>query len=184
MHRTLLCTFAFAVFALPSQAYIDAKSGLSITPPAPFLVGVAQTPPADTVVMLAIKSSTGSPAGVDATGVVCVAVYKLLPQNNALTQDQLNTTVQNPDFINLMKANIQLNYDVSAINIVENGAVKGYEAIATVKTGPNAGKVSGYLVTFETPRGRTGLSCHTPKAQFDAALPQFKRIRESIQLPR
>jgi hypothetical protein len=183
MRRTLLCTFAFAVFALPANAYTDAKSGLGITPPTPFVVGVAQAPPADTQVMLAIKSSTGRPAGVDATGAVCVAVYKLLPQNNPLTQDQLNTTVQNPDFINLMKANLQLNYDVSAINVVENGAVKGYEAIATVKKGPMAGMVSGYLVTFETPKGRTGLSCHTPKAQFDAALPQFKQIRESIQLP-
>ncbi len=160
----------------------DEATGLAVAPPAPFVTSRGGMASQDVVIN--IVSSTGVPPSGNSNGVLCGVAFKAAPANAELTQAQINALVSEPDWLAGAKAKMSAVFDFTAEQLVELAGVTGAEFWARPKIGPRASETSVYLAMFETPKGRTTMSCATTLAKSEEAKPHFAVIRNSITLPR
>jgi hypothetical protein len=165
-----------------------AGSGLSVDPPAPFVVTRGQfvVTPEQTgpIVMLRITSSTGKPAPADGDGTLCDVVFRENPENAGVSQEEINQRVSGPQWHNDALASLRTSLDVDPGQPVERLGIRGMEFVATLRLPASARKVRIYMVMLETPKGHTTMTCATPAEGFADALPQFRAIRDTIRPPR
>lgn len=118
----------------------------------------------------------------------CRVGFQSAPQNNDLTQAQINEQAGKPEWRNLVRATMELIYDVTSIESFEHDGVQGAVVIATIKPRdglpPEAKDVRNFLVMLETPKGRTNVVCVDMKDSFDARRAEFEQIVRAVKMPR
>lgn len=176
------CPLALAWTSASAQSYGDAASGLSVSPPKPF-VGKAGKPHPQFDVTIDIDSSTGTPKAVNADGRLCTLGFKPAAQNAALNREAINAQMAKPEWQKLYRDMFETIGTVSDLKLFEHQGFSGIELIVTPKAGPNAENVRMFTSTLETPKGRTALICVTDKAGLASALTQFKALRATIHAP-
>lgn len=174
--------FALACSGAGAQSYGDPASGLSVSPPKPF-VGKAGRPHPQFDVTIDIDSTTGTPKAVSADGGLCTLGFKPTHQNAALSREVINEQMAKPEWQKLYRDMFETIGTVSDLQLFEHQGFTGIELTVTPKAGPNAENVRMFTSTIETARGRTALICVTDKAGLAAALPQFKALRATIHAP-
>lgn len=160
----------------------DEATGLAVAPPAPFVTSRGGMASQDAVIN--IVSTTGVPPSGNSNGVLCGVAFKAAPANAELTQDQINTLVSASEWMAGAKVKMSAVFEFTSERLVELAGVTGAEFWARPKMGPRSAETSIYLAMFETPKGRTTMSCATLLAKTDEAKPHFAAIRNSITLPR
>lgn len=164
-----------------AQAVTDTASGLSVTPPPGFTAELAQPRPryqAD----IAVRRAE------DRKGMGCRVGFQSAPQNNKLTQNEINDQVSKPEWSNLIRATMELVYDVKSIEAFEHDGIKGATVIALIKPRdglpPEAADIRNVLTMLETPKGRTNVVCVDFKDTFDARRAEFERVVRGVKPPR
>lgn len=175
---------ASSLAAVPAAAfYSDPASGFGIRPPAPF-VAEQTTNRRQFDVGVGVKSSTGRPAPAGTGAYVCEAGFKAAPQNNGLTREAINAQMDKPEWANLARATIELAFNVTAQQRFTLEGYRGIEFRGSPKAGPGAENARMFMSMVETAKGRVTMVCLTDKSQFDRALPQFRAVRGTINLPK
>lgn len=160
----------------------DEATGLTVAPPEPFVASRSTIRGQD--VTINIVSTTGVPPSGNSNGVLCGVAFKAAAVNESLTQAQLNELIGAPEWATGAKERMSAVFDFTSSQKVDLAGVTGVEFWARPKMGPRSSEVSVYLVMFETPKGRTTMSCATWLDKADEAKPHFAAIRNSITLPR
>jgi hypothetical protein len=174
--------FALACTVAGAQSYGDPASGLSVSPPKPF-IGKAGKPHPQFDVTIDIDSSTGTPKAVNADGRLCTLGFKPAAQNAQLNRETINAQMAKPEWQKLYRDMFETIGTVTDLKLFEHQGFSGIELIVTPKAGPNAENVRMFTSTLETSKGRTALICVTDKAGLAASIAQFKALRETIHAP-
>ena len=164
----------------PAFALTDTETGFGIDPPAPFTVEVSASLAEDRA--FSIRSSTGQPPAAG-TGALCRAGFKAVPAATGVDQAALNARVDTPEVRADMLKPLKPRYIIEREEIIIIKGVRGVAYTAIPRAGPNAADVRVLLSFLETPKGRISLTCATPAASLEAALPAFEAIRASLILP-
>jgi hypothetical protein len=165
-----------------AMAFSDPSTGFGVRPIAgytveatsarrQFDVGVGLNPIAERPG----KAGTGS--------YVCEVGFKAAAANAGLSKAEINALVGKVEWLNLMRASIELAFNVTAVRRFTLDGFRGVEFEATPKMGPGAADVRVFGSIVETARGRVTQMCVTVKDDYRRALPQFRAIRAGITLP-
>jgi hypothetical protein len=150
---------------------------LSVNPPAPFVATRDQEGPPT---VFTIRSSTNSPVSVRPDGGLCLLTFTESPDVAGLTQEQLNARKDTREWQQSIVGRMRsADYRAGAAFTVTS--VRGMDFLGLKKAAPGEKKIGTYLAIMETPKGQTILTCATPHDGFDAAVPQFRAIRDSIR---
>lgn len=161
-----------------AQSYGDIATGLSVSPPAPFVASAGRPHPLfDTTID--INAKTGTPKTVS-DGRLCVLGFRPSAQNAELTRDLVNVQMAKPEWQGQYRTLFETVGTVSELKTFEHQGFLGVELIVTPKALPDE---TMFVSIMETPKGRTGLLCATNKAGFTAALPQFRALRATMHAP-
>jgi hypothetical protein len=164
-------------------AFIDDKTGLSVEPDAPF-EAVRGPPRANYDVVVNVRSTTGKPVAAGSDGNLCGVAYKGAAQNADLDQDQINRLTVDPERVSMIKAPFERLGQVESTDIFEQAGLKGVELVIAPNAGPANETVRMYIAIWETPRGRTVVSCATKVEEMPQALDAFQAVRRSVRMPR
>ncbi len=178
--RRLFAASLAVLIAGPAFALTDAATGFGIDPPAPFTVEVSASLAEDRA--FSIRSSTGMPPAAG-TGALCRAGFKAIPAAPGADQAALNAKVDRPEVRAEMLKPLKPRYVIEREEIIIVKGLRGVAYVATPRSGPNAADVRVVMSFLETPKGRISLTCATPAASLEAALPVFETIRASLILP-
>ena len=179
--RALILVLSPAGATLPALGYDDMVSGFGIAPPAPF--EVTDATPGPTVLRIGIGSMTGEPPIAGNGKYVCELSYETSDINAALTQDEINEATQSMWRREQVTTSIGAQMTIDNVAYFSVGEVHGMELVLTPKYGPDAANVRLVLSLAETPKARFVQSCATSAAALEAALPQFRAIRDTARLP-
>ena len=125
----------------------------------------------------------GDPTTVDTTGgFACEAGFKSAPQNASLTREQINTMVDNPDWRNVVRANMNLIFDIVTEDTFSLQGYRGVELTLRPKAGAGGG-VQLFMSMIETAKGRMTMLCNSSVSGMPTALPTFRAIRQNVRLP-
>lgn len=161
---------------------MDEATGLGVSLPHPFEATRGVMGGQD--VMIRIVSSTGVPPSGNVDGVLCGVAFKAAPANAALTQAEINEYITSDESIATAMGPIRVIFDVLSQATVELSGVKGLEIWGRPKMGPKSAETAVQLTIFETPKGRTTVSCATTMAAMEEAKLHLASIRSAITLPR
>jgi hypothetical protein len=161
----------------------DPATGFGINPPAPF-VAERTTNRRQFDVGVGVKSTTGAPATVGTTPYVCEAGFKAATQNNDLSRDEINAFMDKPEWVNVARATMELVFSITSQQRFTLEGYRGIEFRGRPKEGPGAENVRMFMSIVETAKGRTSMICVTDRAGFNNALPRFRAIRATINLPK
>ena len=184
MQRLALVVLASVILAAPAFAqgsFADATTGFSIAPPAPFVA--EQTTRRQFDVGAGVKSTTGKPAPAGTGAYVCEAGFKAAAQNNDLTREQINAQMDKPEWRKLARAAIELAFNVTAEQRFTLQGFRGLEFTGSPKAGPGHEEARMFMSLIETPKGRVTMVCVTERSGIARAIPQFRAIRATINLP-
>lgn len=173
---------ALGASAAGAQSYGDAASGLSVSPPAPFVARAGKPHPLFDVT-IDIDSKTGTPKAVNSDGRLCTLGFKPVHQNSALNRNVINAQMAKPEWQKLYRDMFETIGTVSDIKLFEHQGFTGIELVVTPKAGPNAADIRMFTSTMETAKGRTALICVTDAAGLAAATPQFRALRATTHAP-
>jgi hypothetical protein len=163
-------------FAIPFE---DPVNGFKVDPPAPYFVQPAQSATYDDAVV--IRSQSGTPAMGVGDSYLCQVGFKALAESAALSQEQINLEVQQPDWLAKAATALSQSFDIASKSTFMLDGATGIELVGRPKSGEGSGV---FISMVDTPAGRTTLNCATPSNQLDGAVNQFRLIRASITLPR
>lgn len=169
-----------SAFIVAGQAYAatDEATGVSVDPPTPF-VAEAITDPASPARII-IYSSTGTPAAGAAPPALCAVSVRAATGNEGYTQEELNEMSVLPEMINLTKASLELVFDLDEGSVFSVDGVSGIEFTGSFKQNGGTAGMPVYIASMQTPRGVTMMNCMPTQEHFEAALPQFREIRDTI----
>jgi hypothetical protein len=173
-----------ALAATPASAqgrFGDPATGFGLSAPAPFSVEPVTRRQFD--VGVGVRSSTGVPPSVGADPYICQAGFKAASQNAGLSRAELNAFAAKPEWRNLMRAAIELAFQVTAEGSFTLSGYRGIELQARPKAGPGAENVRALMSIVETAKGRTTMICLTDRASFARALPRFRALRAGLTIP-
>jgi hypothetical protein len=158
----------------------DESTGLAIDPPEGYIARtIAPTP--TFVVRFEVKKPSDRDTG-------CQVAFTPLPQNAELKQSEINDIVEGPRWIDLARAAVAINYDVSATDPFNVNGIGGVAMIGDFKSRPGlparAQDVRTLFMLVETPKGRTTTICVGEKQNFDASRAEFERVARSAAPPR
>lgn len=179
--RAFLVAAAAAFIAAPAAAFVDEATGLTVEPPAPF-EAIAGKPRPNYDVVVNVKSTSGKPSAAGSDGNLCGVAYKLAPQNAALSQSDINERLTQPQWLDTIKAPFQAWSTIERTEVFEQDGVKGVELTVAPKAGPNHESVRMYLALWETPKGRTVVSCATKVDEMPQALAALQSIRRATRV--
>jgi hypothetical protein len=173
----------FLALTVPAAALTDAATGLTITPAAPFTAFSLQNPQADATI--GIRSTTGIPAAMTtpvsgATAVVCLLVYTTMTEHAGLSQAEINRSVVTREWMNSVQDGLKGLYRRTEFSRVQVDGVAGIEYTGMQFDGSGY----AYAAILTTAKGQTELVCNTEIKEFAAALPLFRKIRDTIRAPR
>ncbi len=168
--------------ALAQNSFADPATGFGLAPPAPFAIEPTTRRQFD--VGVGIKSASGQPAPAGTSPYVCEAGFKAAPQNASLTQAEINAQMEKPEWVRLIRATIELAFNVTAERRFTLQGFRGIEFQGSPKAGPGHENARMVMSMVETPKGRVTMVCVTERSGFDRALPQFRAIRATITLPK
>ena len=118
----------------------------------------------------------------------CRVGYQAAPQNNQLTQQQINAQTVTAEWNILVRATLELLYDIKSMEPYDHDGVRGVIVTAWIKPRgqlpPEALDVRNFVVMLETPQGRTNVVCVAMKDSFDARRAEFDQIVRAVTLPR
>jgi len=180
---TAMLVVSALAMAQPATAFVDEKTGLAVEPPAPYEAS-AGAPRPNYDVVVSIKSSTGKPTAAGPDGNLCGVAYKLVPQNAGLAQADINERITKPEWIAIVQAPFKSWGEIERTETFEQEGVKGVELVVAPKAGPGHETVRMYVALWETPKGRTVVSCAGKKDELDQAMEAFQSIRGSVRAPR
>jgi hypothetical protein len=161
----------------------DPATGFGIRPPAPF-VAEQTTNRRQFDIGVGIKSSTGAPAPAGTGSYVCEAGFKAAAQNNSLSRAEINAFMDKPEWANIARATLELAFSITTQQRFTLEGYRGIELRGQPKAGPGAENVRMVMSIVETSKGRVSMICLTDRAAFAKALPQFRAIRATINLPK
>jgi protein TonB len=166
----------------PALALTDAKTGLAVEPPAPFKAEVA--PPGIYDAAFGITSTTGQPPVAGRTPVLCKIGYRIAFRADPIDQAEMNRRYADEGWRKGLLGDYKASLTITAQEVIEEAGVAGVELTATPRGGPNASEMRVHITILETPKGRMVQTCATPAVNLEAAIPEFRRIRASITLPK
>ena len=131
-HSIRLCSGACLALASISPAAAeplsDESTGLAINPPEGYIARtIAPTP--TFVVRFEVKKPTDRDTG-------CQVVFTPLPQNAELKQSEINDIIEGKRWIDLARATIGINYDVSATDRFGINGIGGIAMVGDFKPRP------------------------------------------------
>jgi len=178
----VIATFVFSGTApLLAQTVTDSASGLSVTPPPGYTAEISPPRPRYVVDILVRRPQ-------DRPNVGCRVGFQSAPQNNSLTQAQINEQAAKPEWRSLIRATLELIYDVTSIESFEHNGIKGAVVIALIKPRdglpPEAADVRNFLTMLETPKGRTNVVCIDFKDAFEARRTEFEQVVRGVTMAR
>lgn len=183
----LIPSFAAAAFVFAclapafAQPVTDTASGLSATPPPGYTAELSQPRPRY-VADISVRRAEDRP------GMGCRVGFQSAPQNNSLTQAQINEQSAKPEWRNLIRATMELIYNVTSIDSFEHDGIKGAVVIALIKPRdglpPEAADIRNFLVMLETPKGRTNIVCVALKDSFETRRSEFEQVVRGATAPR
>lgn len=158
----------------------DESTGLAIDPPEGYIARtIAPTP--TFVVRFEVKKPSDRDTG-------CQVVFTPLPQNAELKQSEINDIVEGPRWIDLARATVSINYDVSATDRFNVNGIGGIAMVGDFKSRPGlparAQDVRTLFMLVETPKGRTTTICVGEKQDFDTRRVEFESVARSASPPR
>jgi hypothetical protein len=158
----------------------DASTGLAIDPPEGYAArAIGPTP--TFVVRFEVKKSSDGDTG-------CQVAFTPLPQNAELKQSDINEIVEGQRWLDLARATVAMNYDVSATEHFSVNGIGGVAMIGDFKSRPGlparAQDVRTLFMLVETPKGRTTTVCVGEKQNFGARRAEFERVARSVSVPR
>jgi hypothetical protein len=158
-----------------------APQRLSVSPPAPFVATRDQQGPPT---IFTIRSSTNTPVSVRHDGGLCLLTFTESPDVAGLDQQQLDARKDTREWRQHIVGRMR-SADYQPGEAFTVTGVRGLDFLGLKKAAPADGtaekKTGVYLAIIETPKGQTILTCATLHDGFDAALPQFRSIRDSIR---
>jgi hypothetical protein len=178
-----LVLLALMTGATAQAFFADPATGFGIKPPAPF-VAEQTTNRRQFDIGVGVKSTTGNPAPAGTGGYVCETGFKAAPQNNGLSRSEINALMDKPEWVNVARSTIELAFSISGQQRFTLEGYRGIEFRGQPKAGPGAENARMFMSFVETAKGRVTIVCLTDKAAFSKALPQFRAIRASINLPK
>jgi hypothetical protein len=172
---------AFAVWPISGQAagFVDGASGFKVDPPAPFTVRPAKSATYDLAVV--INSLTGHPSLGAGDTYLCQIGYKHQADDVALTQDEINQQVEEPDWLDNAAAALGHSFTVTSKSTFVLDGATGVELVGMPKDATHASGV--FVSMIDTPAGRTTLNCATRPEEVDSAAAAFRLLRSAIKLP-
>ncbi len=156
------------VTAFAQGTFSDPASGFGIAPPAPFVAEATSRRQFD--VGVGVKSTTGKPAPAGTAPYVCEAGFKAAPQNNSLSRAEINAQMDKPEWANLIRATIELAFNVTAQQRFTLQGFRGVELRGSPKAGPGHENARMFMSMVETPKGRVTMVCVTERNGFERAL--------------
>ncbi|MCA6116478.1 hypothetical protein J6524_16455 [Bradyrhizobium sp. WSM 1738] len=179
-----MCLDASLALALISPAAAeplrDESTGLAIDPPQGYIARVLAPTPTF-VVRFEVKKPSDRDTG-------CQVAFTPLPQNAELKQSEINDIVEGQRWIDLARATVAINYDVSATDRFNVNGIGGIAMIGDFKPRPGlparAQDVRTLFMLVETPKGRTTTICVGEKQDFDARRAEFENVARSASPPR
>lgn len=168
--------------ASAALAFSDAKTGLVINPPAPFVAEDLHRPGHLSV---QINPTTGVPHIGGAHKYLCLVDFLASTQNQKLTQAQINKIFGSKGYLPALAQKLESdNLKVISTGSFDVAGVHGAEAVTlpTNKTGADNERI--FYSYIDTPKGETELDCFGVAEELDTALPLFRAIRASIKPPR
>ena len=173
---------ALADAPLGAQTVADSATGFAITPPDSFSVH-RTTNRTQFDVGFGIRAKGDSASGGTDGGFLCEAGFKSAPQNASLTREQINVLVDDPDWRNLVRANLNLVFDIVMEEAFTLQGYRGVEVTLRPKAAPGNPDLRLFMSLVETPKGRTTMLCNSSASGIAAALGTFRGLRQAIRLP-
>ena len=158
----------------------DESTGLSIDPPEGYIAR-ALGPTPTFVVRFEVKKPSDRDTG-------CQVAFTPLPQNAELKQGDINEIVEGQRWLDLARATVAINYDVSATERFNVNGIGGVAMIGDFKSRPGlparAQDVRTLFMLIETPKGRTTTICVGEKQGFTERRAEFELVARSVLAPR
>ena len=158
----------------------DESTGLAIDPPEGYIARTLGSTPTF-VVRFEVKKPSDRDTG-------CQVAFTPLPQNAELKQSEINEIIEGQRWLDLARATVAINYDVSATERFNVNGIGGVAMIGDFKSRPGlparAQDVRTLFMLIETPKGRTTTICVGEKQNFDARRAEFELLARSVWPPR
>jgi hypothetical protein len=129
-----------------------------------------------------VSMVSGTPAPSAGSTHLCQIGFQPARQNADFSQDEINAYLSEPEWVEMAQGTMSTIFNFEASERFEQDGLVGHEFIA-VPQAETAQDVRVVLTTFETPAGRSSISCATDVETLDAALEIFRTIRRSIVPP-
>jgi hypothetical protein len=157
----------------------DASTGLAIDPPEGYVARtIAPTP--TFVVRFEVKKPSDRDTG-------CQVAFTPLPQNADLKQSEINKILEGQRWLDIARATVGMNYDVSATDRFDVEGIGGVAMVGDLKARPGlparAQDVRTLFMLIETPKGRTTTICVGEKQNFNERRAEFESVARSVSAP-
>jgi hypothetical protein len=158
----------------------DEGTGLAVDPPEGYSARL-MAPTPTFVVRFEVKKPSDRDTG-------CQVAFTPLPQNADLKQSEINDIIEGQRWLDLARATVALNYDVTATDHFSVDGVRGVAMVGDLKSRPGlparAQDIRTLFLLLETPKGRTTTICVGEKQDFAARRAEFEKIVRSVSAPR
>lgn len=118
----------------------------------------------------------------------CQVAFTPLPQNAELKQSDINTILEGQRWLDLARATVTMNYDVSATDRFNVEGIGGVAMVGDLKSRPGlparAQDVRTLFLLIETPKGRTTTICVGEKQNFSERRAEFEMVARSVSASR
>jgi hypothetical protein len=160
--------------AAVAEEFRDPKTGLAVDPPPGFTARLGEPIPGD---LVQIEVERREP------DTSCSVSFSEGPANRAYTQQQLNDVANKPEWLELLRTIMGAMHEVLSLERrTQDGAVGAVmvlkskmEFLANLRT---------FQGLFETPLGRTVITCATQQDKFETFRPDYEAILKGVKLPR
>ncbi|KKB76041.1 hypothetical protein VW35_20160 [Devosia soli] len=174
-------SFASLAIAAPALAAEDEATGLGVNLSDDFIVE-ATPPQAQYSANFGVKSASGTPANFEGEAYLCQVSFAPAPQNADLSQEEINTMVGSPEWVDMAKQSMSPVFTFEDDTAFELAGYNGHEFIAVPKQ-EGAENVRLVLSMLETAKGRTAISCVADAETLDEAIDAFRTIRDGVTPP-
>jgi hypothetical protein len=179
--RAVQLCLALALTVPASAAPLrDESTGLAVDPPEGYSARLLGPTPTF-VVRFEVKKPSDRDTG-------CQVAFTPLPQNADLKQNEINDIIEGQRWLDLARATVALNYDVSATDHFSLDGIRGVAMVGDLKSRPGlparAQDVRTLFLLLETPKGRTTTICVGEKQDFGARRAEFEKVVRSVSVPR
>jgi hypothetical protein len=180
IHVCLVVCLALALMTpAGAEPLRDASTGLAIDPPDGYIARtIAPTP--TFVVRFEVKKAADRDTG-------CQVAFTPLPQNAELKQSEINKILEGQRWLDLARATLTINYDVSSTDRFDVEGIGGVVMVGDLKQRPGlparSQDVRTLFMLVETPKGRTTTICVGEKQNFGERRAEFEKVARSVSVP-